>query len=109
MSPITGLGSLRRWDLTSSSQSSSGRSSSEPAPLSASRATKCLTVEGDTLTVRSSWRHCSTYATSRRGPTANADRSKPSTFSEPARTATAAAPALNSPRSGLPWLAHRWW
>ena len=26
-----------------------------------------------------------------------------------ARTATAAAPALNSPRSGLAWLAHRWW
>ena len=109
MNPITGLGCLRRWDLTSSSQSFSGRSSSEPASLSASRATKCLTVEGGTLTVRSSWRHPSTYATSKRGPTANADRSKTSTFFELARTATAAAPALNSARSGLPWLAHRWW
>ena len=48
MSPIVGLWSLRPRDLTSSSQSSSGRSSSEPAPLSATRATKCLTVEGGT-------------------------------------------------------------
>ena len=80
MSPITGLGSLRPRDLTSSSQSSRGRSSSEPAPLSASSETKSLTAEDGTLTVRSSQRHCSAYATSRRGPTAKADRSKPSTF-----------------------------